>query len=232
MIAFILALVLGVPNPPHAIPFCSVLDAKVAPVVVVEAHDNDAIAKIFPALLDYHTSMRDLNVARASIDMNRLRRVLAQLKADQPQLQSALKTAPPLRAPQADDKELLDQMRVGLNSVLAEQQGVANALSAFVNEEMSVEDATNGRVAMAATKAGNTKESMAAELGSDSAEHLMLAAAGATSTGNLNEIVYARPMVANSQQIVSDESYLHNLMNLAIERCYARRQSAKPTPKP
>lgn len=233
MIAFILAAVLGVPNPSPAVPFCSVLNTKIAPVVMVEAYDNDAIARIFPALGDYHSSMKDLNLARASIDAYRLNKILAQLKADQPQLQSALKSAPALRAPHPNEQELLDQMRVGLQSVLAQQQGVMRALNAFVNEEESAEDATNGRVAMAASESTNTAAAAAAEQqGSSSAERLMVAASGATSIGNLNDIVYARPIVANSQQIVDQEAYLHDLMSLAVEDCYARRQAAKPTPKP
>lgn len=230
MLALFLALVLGVPNPPHAVGFCAALNSSVAPVVYVQAHDNDAIARIFPALLDYHSSMKDLNVARASIDIYRLKKVLAQLQADQPQLQRLLKAPPPLRAPRGIERELFDQVQVGLNSIFAQQQGIEHALSAFVNEEESAEDATLGRVTMAASKAGNTQAAQADSLGSDSAVRLMAAAASATSAGNLNDIVYARPMVANSQQIVDQESYLHNLMNLAIDDCYARRQPAKPAP--
>lgn len=230
MIALLIALVLGVPNPPHAVPFCAALNSSVAPVVIVQAHDNDAIAHIFPALLDYHSSMKDQNIARASIDIYRLKKVLAQLQADQPQLQRMLKSPPALRAPVGSERELFDQVQVGLNSVLAEQQGIERALSAFVNEEESAEDATLGRVTMAASKATNTQAAQAEALGSDSASRLMAAAASASSVGNLNDIVYARPMVANSQQIVDQESYLHNLMNLSIEDCYVRRQPAKPAP--
>lgn len=105
---------------------------------------------------------------------------------------------------------------------------MVRALNAFVNEEESAEDATNGRVAMAASESTNTAAAAAAEQGSSSAERLMVAASGATSIGNLNDIVYARPIVANSQQIVDQEAYLHDLMSLAVEHCYARRQAAKP----
>src|SRR5579859_6917685 len=117
MLVLFLALVLGVPNPPHAVPFCAALNSRVAPVVIVQAHDNDAIARIFPALLDYHSSMKDQNVARASIDIYMLKKVLAQLQADQPQLQRMLKAPPPLRAPQGNERELFDQVQVGLNSI-------------------------------------------------------------------------------------------------------------------
>jgi hypothetical protein len=243
MLALFIAIVLGVPGSAYSVPFCSALDGRVAPVVIVQARDNDAIARIFPVLIDYRSSMKDLNLGRASIDIYRLKRIQAQLQADQVSLQMSLKTMPPLRADAAQteskvqvrnrllqERELLEQMHVGLSSVLANQQGIARALDTFINEEESAEDATNGRVAMAATKAANTAAAAADAQGSDSAGRLMQAAANAQSTGNLNDIVYARPMVANSQAIVDQESYLHNLMALGVEHCYARRQSVKPAP--
>ena len=221
------------PAPAQEVPFCAILTERLTPAIVTEADGNDAISRIFPALTDYRQAFRDLNLGRASIDVNRLKRIYAQLQTDEAKMELSLK-APAADPPAGSDRELLTQMQIATNSILAEQQGVQRALKAFIDDEQSAEDATNGRVTMAGQLAENSAAGIADARAhiQDVGSHIAMFAAGAMSTGNLNEIAYARPMVANSQHILEQESYLHDLVTLAIERCYARRQASPPLPVP
>ncbi|HEV2262428.1 MAG TPA: hypothetical protein VGR69_09105 [Candidatus Rubrimentiphilum sp.] len=218
-------------RPDQPLPFCTLLTEHLGPAILTEGDGNDAIARIFPALRDYRNDYKDLNVDRAYMDVYRLKKIYAQLETDQAKLQVAL-TAPQATASEPDSRELFTQMQIAVNSVSAGQQGVQKALKAFIDDEASAADATNGRVLLAGQTAANTREGMldARRHIQDVGSHLEMAAAGAMSVGVLNDVAYARPIVANSQHILDQELYLHQLVNVAVERCYARRQAPLPIP--
>jgi hypothetical protein len=218
---------------PEASPFCSIVAKHVMPAILIEDADNDAIARIFPALQDYRNDLHDLNVSRTALAVYRLRRIRAQLQSDQPALRTALAAARENSADQSD-RELLTQLEIATNSILAEQEGVHKALKAFIDDELSAEDATNGRVAMAGQVAENSQAGIeeARRHIQDVGSYLEMISAGAMSIGVLNDVAYARPMAANTQHIIDQEPYLHDLVALAAEHCLARRQASVPAPTP
>ncbi len=215
---------------PEAPPFCPILTKQIVPSILIEDADNDAVARIFPALRDYRADLKDLNLGRTAIAVYRLKRIGAQLQNDQATLRATLNTAG--ENSRRSDSELLTQLKIAVNSVFAEQEGVHRALKAFIDDELSAEDATNGRVALAAQTAENSRAGIqdARAHIADVGSYLEMVAAGSMSIGLLNDLAYARPMAANALHIIDQEPYLHDLVAIATEHCYARRQASAPAP--